>query len=486
MPSPRGPARRTLRGSCAPGEGKQRAEPAALTPEHLARLLDLSRALAGACEHAHVATVAAERARALTGASAAQVAVVDDDGRLAVLAEATGAAGAFQHGTPGAIRPDAPEHDVVRRGGPIWIGTRRDAAERWPGVPLEALTGGPDGASWAFLPLVSDGETSGVLTLVFDEVQALDDAARAFLGEVAAACGEALARGSLFTRECSRADASEEARAACEARQRRSDGRFADRTHLYERERFARARAEAELVVAVHAADDLERAQPLTAALLAADTAEEVMAALGKHGASGFGAVGVELTRGDEGGPARGSLEPGTPEEEVLRSGVPRWLDAAELARRFPDSQQTLLARGAGAWLGVPVPGGDGLGGVLTVAFPRGRAFTPGDRARLTLLATGCAALLSRRTARDAGAAAQAREERPAEAPPAAFVVQYDEVGRDGPMARVLGVFSSETSARQALRALDRTRALVVRASITSWTLDVAVPRASVEVDLGG
>jgi hypothetical protein len=467
-------------------DGKLQGEPAVLTPEDLARLLDLARELSGACEHAEVAIISAERGRALAGASATQLAERREGFRLAVVAEATGAAPAFQRSPPSWIRAGAPEHEVVRNGEPIWIRSPTEASEHWPNLAPGALTGGPDGASWAFLPLVVDDDVSGVLTLVFDEEQAFDEPTRAFLGEVAAACGNALARGSLFTRERARANASDEARAASEVRQRHSEWQVGDRTRLYERERFARARAEAETVVAVHAADDLERAQPLTAALFLAETAREVVAALVEHGADGFGAVGVELTRRDAGGAVRTGSERGTAEAEVLRTGAPLWLDAEELARRFPESSEALLARGAGSWLGVPVPGDDGTDAVLSVAFPRERAFTPGDRARLALLADECASVLSRCTAHDAGAAAGAVTRQAAAQPAGAFVVQYDEIGVDGPVARVLGVFSSETSARDALRELDRTHSLIVHASITSWTLDVARPRTSFEIDLPG
>jgi len=63
-------------------------------------------------------------------------------------------------------------------------------------------------------------------------------------------------------------------------------------------------------------------------------------------------------------------------------------------------------------------------------------------------------------------------------------VVQYDESCVDGPVARVLGVFSSETSAREAVREVDRTRSLVFHATITSWTLGVPRPLTRVEIDL--
>jgi hypothetical protein len=457
---------------------------AELTPEHLSRLLELSRALAGACEHAEVAIIVAERARALTGASAAQVLGPRDGASLAVIAEAMGVAPPGRPSTPASIPRTALGYDVVLTGDPIWIRARTEASDQRPDIALDTLPGGPQGASWAFLPLVADEETNGVLTLVFDDAQAFDDVTRAFVGEVAAACGSALARGSLFSHARARANASEEARATCEARQRRSDGQFADRTRLYERERFARARAEAETVVAVHAADDLERVQPLTRALFSAETAADVIAALVEHGPDAFGAVSVELTPRDVGGGAPAPGEGRAAEAEVLRAGAPLWLDPKELVRRFPDAAAALRARGCGSWLGVPVPGDGGVDAVLSLAFPRERAFTPGDRNRLELLASECASVLARCSARDTTASAQADRDAAAARPPDAFVVQYEEVGVDGPATRVLGVFSSEHSARQALGDLERTRSLVVHASITSWTVDVARSTRSIEIDL--
>ena len=495
------PPRGALTGLHAAQDGRLQSEPAALTSDHLSRLLDLARGLSGACEHADVATIAADRGRALTGASATQIAELREDGGLEVIAEGCGGVPALRRRAPSSIRAGAPEHDVVRSGEPVWIASRGEAAERCPNLALGALTGGPDGASWAFLPLVADDELNGVLTLVFDEAQVFDEPTRAFLGEVAAACGNALARGSLFTEERARANASEEARAACEVRERRSERQVGDRTHLYERERFARARAEAETVVAVHAADDLERAQRLTAALSLAETAADVVAALVTHGVEGFGAAGLQLTRRAAGGeleivatagsprwaPAGGARprdDGATAEAAVLRTGIPLWLDGEELARRFPASAQALLARGAGSWLGVAVPGDREIAAVLSLAFPRARAFTPDDRTRLTLLAHECASVLSRCSARDAGAAARDVARTAAAQPPGAFVVQYEETGVAGPVARVLGVFSSDTAARDALRELERTGPPVVHASITSWTFDVPHPRTRVEIEL--
>ncbi|BDG04777.1 GAF domain-containing protein [Anaeromyxobacter oryzae] len=343
MASPHGSFRFARSSLNDPPDETPRGDPAALTPDHLARLLDLSRALSGAFGLADVAIVAAERGRVLTGASATQIVEVREADRLAVIAEDTGRAPPSAPRSGTFVRAGGPEHDVARSGEPAWLRSRAEASERCPNLALEALTGGPDGAAWAVLPLVADDEVNGVLTLVFDEVQGFDGPTRAFLCEVAAACGSALARGSLFTRERSRANASEEARAAGEVRERLTARQIADRTRLYERERFARARAEAETIVAVRAANELER--DATAA-----------------------------------------------RDPALRATSAHPLDA--------------------------------------------------------------------------------------------FVVQYEETGVDGPVAGLLGVFSSEATARDALRELDRSRSLAFHASITAWTLDVPGPRTRVEIDL--
>jgi hypothetical protein len=476
-------------------------ERAVLRPEHLARLLDLSRALSSAVEHAEVATIAADQARVLAGASAATITELRDGDELAAIAESTLDAPALSRTAPPQIRASAAAHDLVRTAEAIWIASRNEAHERYPTVPFDAFSDEPERAAWAFLPLVADDQPSGVLTLAFDAVQGFDGSTRAFLTEMASVCANALARGSLFTLERERANASEEARAAGEVRQRRSERLVGDRTHLYERERFARARAEAETVVAVHAADDLERAQCLRAALVHSETEQDVVAALAAHGLDGFGAVGLAIARLTGEGELEITATAGVPPEvattgtrmrsdgataeaEVLRTGATLWLDAPELTRHFPGTALALHAAGAGSWLGVPIRDECGSA-VFAVAFPSGGAFTPGDRERLALLAEECASALSRRTVRDADTAApvtSALEEQRL----VAFVAHYEEDGRDGPNALVLGVFSSEAAARDALQELDRCRSLMVRAWITSWTIDQPHPRTrAVEVELG-
>lgn len=476
-------------------------ERAVLGPEHLARLLDLSRALSGAVELAEVATIAADQARVLARASAAQLTELRDGDELAAIAESTLDAPAHRRTAPSPIRASAAAHDVVRTTAAIWLASRIEARHRYPDVPLDSSNGEPESAAWAFLPLVADDQLAGVLTLAFGEVQGFDASTRAFLTEMASVCANALARGSLFTHERERANASEEARAAGEVRQRRSERLVGDRTRLYERERFARARAEAETVVAVHAADDLESAQCLRAALVHSETEQDILAALAAQGLDGFGAVGLAISRRTADGVLEIAASTGFPPEvattgmrmrsdgataeaEVLRTGATLWLDAPELTSRFPGMAKALRAAGAGSWLGAPMRD-EGGSGVLAVAFPSERAFTPGDRERLALLAEECASALCRRTARDAEAAARVTalaavdEQRLV-----AFVAHYEEDGRDGPAELVLGVFSSEAAARDALQELNRRRSLVIRAWISSWTIDQPRPRTRVEVEL--
>lgn len=500
MPSPRPPQPTDPPSPHLVSEATRQGERAVLTPEQLRRLLQLARALAGTIEHADLAAIAADRARVLTGASAAQLAEVDEGDALVPLAESTRQAPARLAAPRQAIPASAPVRDVVRSLTAVWIASREEAHGHYPGVPPDAFFGGPESAGWAFLPLVADDELGGVLTLAFDEEPAFDASTRAFLSEVATACANALARGSLFARERERAIAAEEARAAGELRQRRSERLVGDRTRLFERERFARARAEAETVVAVHLADDLERAQRLTAALARAESEDDVVAALARHGLDGFGAAALSFARRTADGelelvampgvPAttrapRGPVDPASPEAEVFRAGAPLWLTAAALVRRSPAPADAPLAGETGSWLGVPVPGAEGPRGVLSFAFPRARAFTAGDRMRLALLAEECASALSRCATHYAEAGARCAESPAVSAAPlVAFVAHYEEAGRDEPVAAVLGVFSSEPAAREALRELERRRSLLVRAWITSWALDVPLALTRVEVEL--
>jgi hypothetical protein len=159
---------------------------------------------------------------------------------------------------------------------------------------------------------------------------------------MASECANALARGTVFTRQRERAEASEEARAAGEARLRRSE-RLVD---FFERERFARARADAGTALAIRYADDVERAQRLTRALAHAETERDVIAALARHGAGAFGGIGVSLLvdTGEElqvvasAGPSARVAGVGTrvrsdgpyAEAEVFRTGTSSWKDGRE------------------------------------------------------------------------------------------------------------------------------------------------------------
>lgn len=433
----------------------------ALSPEALAALLDLARALSAATDRGELAAIAVEEVVRLGGAVAAEVTEPRGADRLAVVAEG---GPAVDPGRPGAARcrrVSAVEREVLDGAAPVWLSSAADARARFGAEPLAP------GEAWALLPLAADERLVGILTIAFAAARELDEPSRALLVEVAAACGAALARGSLFARERARAEASEGARADAEARHRRAERLVVARTHLFERERFARARAEAETAFAVGFADAMERAQRLTAALAHAGSAREVMARLAALGPAALGARRVTLTW---------DAPEGRAEAEVLRTGAAAWLDADELATRFPATWDALVAIGATSWLGVPVGREGEPCGVLAAAFAGESACAPEERARLVFLASECASVLAERLARRAAAATRRAA---IAAGRVEHVAEYEDLGPDGAGPRVLGVFSSEEAARAALRAV-RGEGGTVRAWITSWAVDVPRRRARV------
>lgn len=387
---------------------------ALLDASHLALLLDLARALSGALDHRALPTVAAHRVRMLTGAAAARLTQLTEAGSLELLAESSADGPGSEHGPFALAAVSAPERQVLRTGAAVWIGA---AAGRHapPGTdPLLEAAGRAQ--TWAFLPLVADERLSGVLALAFDGPRTFDDPGRAFLAEVASECASALARGSLFARERDRADASEDARTTAESRRSRSERVSRDRTRLYERERFARARAEADAAFAMEFAEGMERSQRLTAALARAGSVPGVLAAIAAHAPAAFGALGFSVVWGAGSAwrepivsprpapPGAGAGErlasgSGWAEADVHARGVASWREAGELAPRFPATAEAVAALGGETWLGVPIRVGSATVGVLAFVLAAGDLPVVA-RGRLTALASECAAVLAERAAR--------------------------------------------------------------------------------------
>jgi GAF domain-containing protein len=388
--------------------------PALLRQEDVGALLSLARALAGAVEHTSIAVILADEVRRLTGAARVVVWELTQGRELQAVVESSCAPPVTRRMSATVARISSPEWDALRALEPVWICSRDDARNRYAGARLDPAGAVSPSQAWAFLPSMADAEAAGVLAFAFTQPREFGPHERAFLSEIAAECGSALARGTLFTRERSRADASDAAHVTLEERFRESECLVSERTRLYERERFARVRAEAETAQARQSADELDRAQKLLAALAAAGSERQVSVTLAAHAAEAFHAFGVAVTRRvgateleivrTLGLPAevaptgsRLPIDGSTPEGDVVRSGSPLWLESREeVARRYPRAAEVLLRLGSAAWLGVPILSEAGIAGTLALTFRATRIFSTSERAHLVRLAVQCAAALHR------------------------------------------------------------------------------------------
>jgi signal transduction histidine kinase len=392
-------------------------------------LLALARALSSAVEHGDLASIAVEETRRITGAARTAVCELRDGPELHRVAQSS-PVGRSAGGDATEVSLSAPEWDAVRTLAPIWIASRDDARARYECVSLDPPGAASRCEAWAFLPLIADGKPSGVLTLAFAHARPFEPRDRAWQTEIAAECANALTRGSLFTRERTRADASDVARAAMGERFRAAEHLVVERTHLYERERFARGRAESETFSARHAADELSRARSILTALAGAATEREVSVILTHQATDAFHALGFTVVRcasatelevvRTAGFPAdvvsagtRLPIDGASPEGDVVRSGAPLWLDSrAEVVKRYPRLAELLLALGSAAWLGVPIFSKRKIAGALALTFRATRAFWGSDRVNLVSLAQACAAALERAGALDVERTARRRTER--------------------------------------------------------------------------
>lgn len=374
-------------------------------------LLSLARSVARAVEHADVASIVVEEACRVTGAARAELWELARVRELRLVAQSASATPRCANRV--VVRASSPEWDAVRTREPVWLGSREDARARYPDARVDPAGAASRCEAWAFLPCMIAEQAGRVLVLAFTSPRSFDAHDRAFLCELAAGCADALARGSVFTRERVRADAAESARAASDERSRRAEQLVSARTHLYERERFARGRAEAETAHARGTANDLERMQAILGALAAAADGREISTVLATSAPDAFGAFGFAVTRRvgateletirtvgfpDEVAPvgSRVRIE-SSPEGEVLRSGAPLWIESRdEIARRYPGAAADLLRLGSAAWLGVPVASEAGVVGTLALTFCAKRTFSNSERVRLIRLALQCAAALER------------------------------------------------------------------------------------------
>lgn len=178
--------------------------------ERIARLQDLTAALAGAVDADAVARAIVDHGIGAVGANLGIVAVVSGDGQ-SLISRAVGGIDEDAADTLRRVPLDAPTAiaDAVRRREPIYLESRRERTARYPRSARVRAIGG-DGAAVA-LPLLVEGRPIGVLGLGFPADRTFDDETRDFLRALADLCAQALERARLYDAERQARDAAQEA-----------------------------------------------------------------------------------------------------------------------------------------------------------------------------------------------------------------------------------------------------------------------------------
>jgi GAF domain-containing protein len=178
-----------------PGAAFQAAPPAALPPRHLRRsreafLLDAGRALAEAGTTSEVLRVVATLS--MPGFSPDGLAVFGaEGGMLTVVGQHGHQEGAEQNFTM-PLETDYPAAEVVRTGRAVYMSSPEEYERRFPATwPLATGFGRQ---SWAFLPLITAGRTTGAWLASFRTPVRFSPDERAVLSTVARMLAHALER----------------------------------------------------------------------------------------------------------------------------------------------------------------------------------------------------------------------------------------------------------------------------------------------------
>jgi serine phosphatase RsbU (regulator of sigma subunit)/anti-sigma regulatory factor (Ser/Thr protein kinase)/PAS domain-containing protein len=174
------------------------------TEERAGRMQELTGALAAALTPAQIADAALPPAVAVLGAHGGGLVLRDPpepDGAPARTLSIAGAFGyhaaAVDHWRRVPLDGSTPAADAVLSGEPCYLGTRAEAAARYPTMFAVPASDSPLG-SWAALPLRAGGEVIGALTLSFVEPRTFPADERTFLETVAAQCALSLERTRLY------------------------------------------------------------------------------------------------------------------------------------------------------------------------------------------------------------------------------------------------------------------------------------------------
>ena len=359
------------------------------TTQRLARLQNVTEALATALSADEVARVIVREGTGALGAAAGNLYLQDATGEaleLAGDADSEYPADALARFRRVPLDALTPNTDAVRTGAAIWLETQADWERRYPtGAPVHARTGYEAAAS---MPLVGRERIEGVLGLSFVGPRRFDAEDRALLLTLGRQAAQAL-----------------------------------ERARLYEAERMARQRAE-------RAADRTARLLAVTAALGRATTREAVAETALGEGIASVGAVAGGLGVLTNGGREIERLAMfGYPEEIVegtrsvpidalgpiattARTGAAVWLETnAELFSRYPQLAAIPARRHYGAAVSVPLTVGGAVIGVMSLRFAEERPFDTASRDLIEAIAGQCAQALERARLYEAERAARAEAE---------------------------------------------------------------------------
>ena len=174
------------------------------TEERASRMQELTGALAAALTPMQIADAALAPALAVLGARGGGLLLrdpPDSDGAPARTMSIAGAFGyqaaAVDHWRRLPLDGSTPAADAVLSGEPLYLGTRAEAAARYPTMFAVPASDPPLG-SWAALPLRAGSEVIGALTLSFVAPRTFSADERTFLETVAAQCALSLERTRLY------------------------------------------------------------------------------------------------------------------------------------------------------------------------------------------------------------------------------------------------------------------------------------------------
>jgi PAS domain S-box-containing protein len=326
--------------------------------DHLARLQRLTEALSAAATLSEVTRVVLDRALEIVEARAIAVFWERRSGELE-LVQGLGLTEEFASGYRRVFAEEPlPCAEAYRTGQPVWLRAQADIATRFP--TLVPFVRRERVEAWAAFPLWSRA-TRGAAGLQYAVPRDFDDDERAFLLAAIRQCAYAVERARVFD----------------------AHKRLAERLqHL-------------QLTAAT-----------LSVAAPPRDVAAVVFRALGAVGAcaaeihalSGHDRLALVARHGrspDEGGQPM-PLDAPAPAAEVVRTGRALWLDATEIAFRYPHLEAGRAAKEEAAWAVVPLLASGRALGALTVAFQSPRTLEGDERTFVRLVAQLCAAALDR------------------------------------------------------------------------------------------